>query len=171
VLLDLDMPVLNGIQAAERISSQHPYIKIVLLTALDDLASLGKTAGASECLNKSCTPEELTAAIRRAYNSRSTRSAGTPNTDRQVAIERIAVRAGLSENEKTVLERVIDTDLTISQIASLLSTEQSKDVTDSSVKHTLERVMTKLRLEPRTRSALIKHVLDFDDRIMDDPDE
>src|SRR5579871_6780498 len=54
LVVDLDMPYLNGAQATERIVSQFPYIKVILLTALEGLAAIGKTSGASECLNKGC---------------------------------------------------------------------------------------------------------------------
>ena len=168
VVMDLNMPLLNGAQATERILAQQPYIKIILLTAHDDLASVGRLSGATECLSKSCTPQELATAIRRVQTSRSPESAGGGMaTGHQVAIERLAMRAGLSDSEKTVVERVVTTDLTIHQIAAALSNEQQKPVTDSSVKHALERAMNKLRIEPRTRAALVKHVLEFGDSFSD----
>ena len=36
VVLDISMPILNGIQAAERIKQDNPSIQIVFLTALAD---------------------------------------------------------------------------------------------------------------------------------------
>ena len=33
IVMDLDMPHLNGIQAVERILSQYPHVSVVLLTA------------------------------------------------------------------------------------------------------------------------------------------
>ena len=166
IIMDLNMPGLNGIKATERIVAAFPYIKVILLTGLDELSSLGKTVGATECMNKDCSPAELKETIRRVYHARRAEPARTsPATGHQIAIERLATRGGLSESEKTILERVVTTDLTIHQIATALSTERKKIISDSAVKHTLERVMTKLRLEPRTRSTLVKHVLEFNDNL------
>jgi hypothetical protein len=58
-----------------------------------------------------------------------------------------------------VLATIVETDLTIQQIARSLSSEWHRPVTVSAVKHTLERVMTKMQIEPRTRASLVKHVL------------
>ena len=163
VVMDLNMPRLNGIKATERIAASHPYIKTVMLTGLEDLASLGREAGAAAFLNKGCTAEELSTTIRQACSVRTGPGQPARTTDHQVVIERIATRGGLSEAEKQVLEHVLYTDLTIRQIATMLSEKRKKPVTDSAVKHGLDRVMTKLRIEPHTRATLLKYVLEFDE--------
>ena len=45
------------------------------------------------------------------------------------------------------------------QIAATLSAELGQPVSVSAVKHALDRIMTKLHIEPRTRAALIKYVV------------
>ena len=164
IVMDLDMPHLNGIFATERIISRYPHIRVILLTAHNQLGAIGKFSGAFECLNKSCTPQELIASIRRA------RVAGTETETetmergaaRQTALERVAQRANLTEREKRALEKIVTTEMTAEQIARALSLEMAQEVTISSVKHAIERAATKLRVEPRTRSALVKYVLEFD---------
>lgn len=158
IVMDLSMPHLNGIQATQRVLARQPGIRIVLLTAHEELASLGRLSGACECLVKGCTPQELLAALRRTRTaSRRGPSAGA--TDYGPAIESLAVRGGLSDRERGVVERVVNTELTLQQIAHSLSREWGSPVTESAVKHALERVMNKLGIEPRTRAALIKHVV------------
>lgn len=164
VLMDLSMPGMNGVKAIERLAGSHPYVKTILLTGHEDLASLGRQAGASEFLNKDCTPEILAATIQRAHAARGHQSNGKSTSSNQVAaIERLSTRAKLSENEKLVFERVVTTDLTIQQIAFAISEERAEPVSNSAVKHTLERVMTKLRMDTRTRPALVKMVFEFDE--------
>lgn len=162
VVMDLNMPRLNGAQATERIVARHPHIKVIILTALEELATVAKSSGAFECLDKGCTPEQLVDAIRRAHASK---RAALPEQaaarDHRDAIERLATRGGLTHREKAVLEKIVSTELTTQEIAAALSVELAEEVTESSVKHTLERVMTKLRIEPRTRTALLKRVLEF----------
>lgn len=168
VLMDLNMPHLNGTEATERILAQQPHVRVILLTAHEDLASLGRLSGAAESLNKSHTPQQIADAIRRVHAAaRATAptngaSPAAASSDHAAAalIERLAIRFALSAREKTVVEKVVTSDLTNQQIASALSAETETEVTASAVKHTLDRAMTKLRLEPRTRAALVKHVLD-----------
>jgi DNA-binding NarL/FixJ family response regulator len=160
VVMDLNMPLISGAQATERISSELPSTRVIILTSLGDLASMARYVGASEYLDKGCTPEELVAAIRRVHSEREVRESTGASDDHVNEVELLATRAALTDYEKAVLQKVVSTDLTVHQIATALSREESKPVTDSSVKHALDRVMTKLRVEPRTRAAIVKRVLE-----------
>jgi DNA-binding NarL/FixJ family response regulator len=163
IVMDLDMPHLNGIQAVERILGQYPHISVVLLTAHSGLAPIGRFSGVSECLVKDCTPEQLVAAIRRARAARALKKASQADENGyHAAVALLAMRAGLTDRERAVFEKALNTELTIEQIAAVLSEHATARVTLSSVKHALDRAITKLRIEPRTRAALVKHVLEFD---------
>lgn len=161
ITMDLNMPVMNGAEATERVVARHPHIKVIILTSLEELAPVGKMSGAFACLDKSCTPPVLIAAIRAARAAKSPALLEqTVSRDHAVAVERLAMRAGLAEREKAVVEKVVATELTVQQIARALSRELNEKITESAVKHALDRAMTKLRLEPRTRAALVKRVLE-----------
>ncbi len=169
IVMDLDMPYLNGIQAVERILGQYPHVSVVLLTAHRGLAPIGRFSGVSECLDKDCTPDELVDAIRRARSARAVKKPVQQEANsHHAAIALLATRAGLTERERAVFEKALDTDLTVDQIASALSAQTQAQVTLSSVKHALDRAITKLRIEPRTRAALVKHVLEFDPKVYRD---
>ncbi len=66
-LLDLRMPVLNGIEATQRIRAQAPNIAVLILTAYDDdeYVSAVIKAGASGYLLKTVRANELIEALRR----------------------------------------------------------------------------------------------------------
>lgn len=72
VVMDVAMPELNGIEAARKILSFNPNIKIVALSGHDkkDFVRLMLDAGASAYLMKTRAYEELVLAIREAMNNR-----------------------------------------------------------------------------------------------------
>ncbi|MEE9141576.1 MAG: response regulator transcription factor [Gammaproteobacteria bacterium] len=68
VVADISMPLLNGIDAAARISDKHPDISIVLLTMYPDASYVRRAfdAGVSAYVLKHSAPSELVTAINEA---------------------------------------------------------------------------------------------------------
>jgi DNA-binding NarL/FixJ family response regulator len=66
VLMDVRMPVMDGIEATSRIVATYPETKVILLTTfdLDEYAFAGLRAGASGFLLKDVRPAELVAAVK-----------------------------------------------------------------------------------------------------------
>lgn len=69
ILMDIDMPKMNGIEATQVISEQFPKAKVIFLSAHDDDMYLGKSlrAGAKGYLLKNTTAEELAEKIRSVH--------------------------------------------------------------------------------------------------------
>lgn len=72
VVVDISMPLLNGIEAARQIKKLSKDIKIVFLTMHPDVAYAARAfeAGASGYVLKHSAPSELVAAIREAIRGR-----------------------------------------------------------------------------------------------------
>jgi DNA-binding NarL/FixJ family response regulator len=68
VLMDVGMPVINGIDATWIIKSKFPNVRVVVLTMhdVDSTSEAAFKAGAFWCLDKECTPNEMIRAIRTA---------------------------------------------------------------------------------------------------------
>jgi DNA-binding NarL/FixJ family response regulator len=66
VLMDIRLPVLDGIEATRRITTNFPGTSVLVLTTydLDEYVYAALEAGASGFLLKDCPPDELIAAIR-----------------------------------------------------------------------------------------------------------
>ena len=73
VVLDISMPLLNGIEAARQIKQKLKYVKLVFLTMNEDadLAAEAFRAGASAYLLKRSATSELPLAIREVMQGRS----------------------------------------------------------------------------------------------------
>lgn len=71
VLMDINMPVLDGIQATERMSLKYPQIAVIILSVQGEQEYLRKamTAGASEYLTKPPGSEELVQTVRNVYGT------------------------------------------------------------------------------------------------------
>lgn len=71
VLMDIDMPQMNGLSATKIISQRFPEVKVIFLSGHDDDTYLSKSlrAGAKGYLLKNTTAEELVLKIRSVYNN------------------------------------------------------------------------------------------------------
>ena len=61
ILMDIEMPVLNGIEATQIVKQKYPHIKIIMLTVFDNDENIFNAikAGADGYLLKEIDPEEL----------------------------------------------------------------------------------------------------------------
>ena len=61
ILMDIDMPFLNGIEATEIIKNKYPHIKVIMLTVFDNDENIFKAikAGADGYFLKEVNPQEL----------------------------------------------------------------------------------------------------------------
>ncbi|PZH11384.1 DNA-binding response regulator [Streptomyces sp. NTH33] len=98
ILLDIDLPVMDGIAVATALAEQLPDCRILVLTALDRPGHLRRamSAGASGYLLKSATPAETADAIRRV-------AAGGRVIDPRMRDDRIDEVSPLTEREAEVL--------------------------------------------------------------------
>ncbi|MGF7231967.1 response regulator transcription factor [Arachidicoccus sp.] len=71
VLLDMEMPVMNGIELNKQLHEQYPSIKVIILSVHDKqrLITHMIQAGACGYLLKNCDKEELIAAIKMVHHS------------------------------------------------------------------------------------------------------
>jgi DNA-binding NarL/FixJ family response regulator len=63
VLMDIQMPVMDGLEAARRIKRQWPEIRVVTLTMYARYRSKALASGVDVFLLKGCTPQVLQDAI------------------------------------------------------------------------------------------------------------
>lgn len=148
VLMDLSMPVLDGIEATRAIRSAHPGVRIVVLTSFADRTRVADAvdAGADGYLLKHAEPNQILDAIRAA-------AAGGAPFDPQVARELLNARqprpeqADLTDREREVLGLVAQ-GLANKQIA------RSLGIAERTVKAHLTSVFQRIGVSDRTQAAL-----------------
>jgi len=148
VLMDLEMPVLDGIAATARIRAVQPEIAVVVLTSFSDRERILRAldAGAAGYLLKDAEPDELGKAIRAAARGESPLD---PKAARALLSSRAATGAAapLSEREREVLAMVAE-GLPNKVIAQRLS------ISEKTVKAHLTSVFRQIGVTDRTQAAL-----------------
>ncbi len=155
ILMDLKMPVMNGIQATLRITQEYPDIRVLVLTTYDDDEWVFDAirAGAHGYLLKNTPREGLVKAI---YETMSGKTPVDPGVAgklfSQIQGKSIYRESALVENlnprERDVL-RLIGKGKNNSEIARTLH------LSEGTVKNLVSRILTKLQVDDRTQAALL----------------
>lgn len=152
VLMDISMPVRDGIEATRQVIAAHPNVRVVMLTSFADQRKVvdAIAAGASGYLLKDGDPDDVAVAVRAAH-------AGDAPLDPKAArllidaqrqsTERSASGPELSVREREVLMLVVE-GLANKQIARRLG------IAERTVKAHLTAVFQALGVADRTQAAL-----------------
>ncbi len=65
VMMDFQMPNMDGVEATRQIKQAHPGVGILVLSVFADCLEASIDAGAEGCLMKDCEPEELFSELKR----------------------------------------------------------------------------------------------------------
>lgn len=166
VLMDVRMPVMDGIAAARQIRRQHPECQVLMLTTFDDEEYVIRSlqAGASGYLLKDIPAEDLAQAIRLTHAGiyqLSPTVAGKLIGQLGARVETpappsadVAATHNLTERELEVL-RLIATGATNREIADQLV------VSEGTVKNHVSSILSRLGLRDRIQAALYAHEHDL----------
>lgn len=154
VLMDIDMPGMNGIDAVRELHARHPELPVMMLTVFadEDRVYASLQAGAVGYLLKNDEPTALIDAITEVHHGgapmtpsiarkvlrqfqQQAASAGTPSEDH-----------GLSAREKEVLQGLVD-GLSYKMIADRLG------ITYETVRTYIKRIYEKLQVHNNTEAV------------------
>lgn len=148
VLMDLLMPVMDGVSAIRAVKKDYPDIEVVALTSVleDRLVIDAVEAGAAGYLLKESGPEELIEAIRAAAKGEVRLH---PKAQKRLIkeVRTPEMRESLTERETETL-RLIAKGMSNKEIAEQLS------VSEVTVKTHVSSILSKLNLQSRTQAAL-----------------
>ncbi|WP_410572917.1 response regulator [Amycolatopsis sp. cmx-4-61] len=158
VLMDVRMPVLDGVAATARICAELPDVRVLIITTfdLDEYAYAALRGGAGGFLVKDAPAEEMLVAIRGVLRGDSMVSPSVTRRllERYLADDRdpvdAAKLAALTEREKDVLG-LIARGLSNSEIAAKLY------IGETTVKTHVGRILGKLRLRDRVHAVVFAY--------------
>ncbi|MFF3396388.1 response regulator [Streptomyces sp. NPDC002669] len=147
-LVDLRMPVLDGVGATAGIVARYPRTRVLILTTYDTDQDIerGVEAGAIGYLLKDTTREQLADAIRAAARGETVLAPRV--AEKLIARMRRPVQEPLTARETDVLEAVAD-GLTNAEIGRRLV------IAEATVKTHLLRLFAKLDVSDRTRAVVV----------------
>jgi DNA-binding NarL/FixJ family response regulator len=187
VLMDLTMPKMDGIAATQNICERFPQIRVLVLTASDDSASVKQAlqVGARGYLLKDMSPDELANAVRTAHKGFTQLSPGilkkAMSPDELGVISHYPPVLESSERSNNVLpftvpqRRSQSNDLPpgfmkltarerqvlklIAEGSSNREIAQSLDISEGTVKNHVASILGRLNLRDRTQAAIVANTV------------
>ena len=158
VLMDIQMPEVNGVEATAMITKEFPHIKIIVLTTFNDDEYIYDALknGASGYMLKDASPMEILKAVRTVYN-------GGALIQSEVAVK---VIDKFSKLAKETVDKHIDpkagllTDREIEVCRLIAEGRNNKEIANElflsqgTVKNHITKVLLKLDLRDRTQLAI-----------------
>ncbi len=156
VLMDLKMPIMDGIEATRRIVDERPAARVLVLTTYGDDESVFDAirSGASGYLLKGTTRDQLLAAVRGT-------AAGEAHIDPEVAgkLLRHVQRGAAASPDTAALDALSEREM---DVLRLLAHGRSNDeiaaelyLTRGTVRNYVSAILQKLDVSDRTQAALL----------------
>ena len=153
VLMDLSMPVLDGIEATKELKKQAPHIQVMILTSFSDQDHVipALEAGASGYQLKESDPDELVAAIRKLMN-------GENQLHPKVTTHLLTRLTKSSEKKVNFIDHLTKREKEVlKEIAKGKSNKEigaALHITEKTVKTHVSNILSKLGVQDRTQAAL-----------------
>lgn len=161
ILMDIRMPIMNGVEAVKVIKEKHPEIKIIVLTTFneDEYIFEGLKNGANGYLLKDVESNEIIRAIKEVYK-------GNVLLQPEIAAKVVKAFNNINDHQETndnreainAINELTTRELEISKLVA--KGKSNKEIglelfiTEGTVKNHLTRILSKLELRHRTKLAV-----------------
>ena len=156
VLMDLKMPIMNGVEATRQIRARYPEVKVLILTTYDDDEWISEAvqAGASGYLLKDTPRGELVKAVKGTVAGKTFLDPSVAGKVLQQASSQSTVQSVLSITGKLTEREVVVLRL----IAGGLNNRDIADrlyLSEGTVRNHVSAILAKLSVSDRTQAAVI----------------
>jgi len=161
VLMDLVMPVMDGVEATRRIKAELPDVRVIVLTSFagEDKVFPALRSGAAGYLLKDVKPADLADTIRAVARGESRLA---PDIQKQLVSGIAGSAAGAPSAAEALTAREEDVLRCLARGRSNKEIAADLFIAEKTVKTHISSILAKLRLEDRTQAAVyaVKHGLE-----------
>jgi DNA-binding NarL/FixJ family response regulator len=162
LIIEVDLPLLSGIKATQKVRRELPHVAVVILTALEEEQTLFDAirAGAAAYLHKDCEPTELVESVRKVRGGQfiiNEKIFAKPAVATKVLAEfrelsvygpgSSHVFAPLSPREVQILDNIAQ-GMTNKEVAYTLA------ISEQTVKNHMSSILRKLSVNDRTQAVV-----------------
>lgn len=153
VLMDIRMPIMDGVAATREISQRFPQTKVLVLTTFDDNEYVTQALqyGAVGYLLKDTPPEELAQAIRTVHKGYTQLS---PGIGKKIIAQIPAPLTNHPEGWEQLTPREQEILQLIAKGASNREIAQTLYISEKTVKNHVTNILSRLGLRDRTQAAI-----------------
>lgn len=153
ILMDIEMPTLNGIEATAKIKTEHPEVKILMLTVFDDDKRIMEAilAGANGYLLKEEHPGRLVESIQHVMEGGAPMSAAIAAKTLDILRLQMSAKTtpieefGITEREVQVLTRM-------SEGQNYQQVSESLFISPKTVRNHIQNIYTKLHVNSKVEA-------------------
>lgn len=155
ILMDIRMPVMDGVEATKVIKEKHPNIKIIILTTFneDEYIFKGLKNGADSYILKDVSSKELVNIIKSVHNGEILFHGDVAKTIASAVVDR------KGDRKEDILKRLTPRELEIAKLIgegkSNREISQMLYITEGTVKNYVTKILDKLEIRDRTQLALM----------------
>jgi NarL family two-component system response regulator LiaR len=154
ILMDLTMPVMDGIEATKLITKQFSQIKVIMLTSFLEEAKVVEAveAGAISYVLKTVSSDQLVHAVQSAY-----RGMPVMNSEVSLALTRGLRQRSANSDEEALTIREREVLMLIADGKSNKDISEELHISIKTVKTHVSNLLMKCELEDRTQLAIYAH--------------
>lgn len=155
VLMDIRMPIMDGVEATKAIKDKHPNIKIIILTTFneDEYIFKGLKNGADSYILKDVSSKELVNIIKSVHSGEMLFHGDVAKTIASAVIDRE------DDKKEDIFKRLTPRELEIAKLIgegkSNREISQILYITEGTVKNYVTKILDKLEIRDRTQLALM----------------
>jgi DNA-binding NarL/FixJ family response regulator len=155
VLMDVRMPVMDGVAATRELGQRYPHVGVIILTTFDDDEYIfeGLKAGARGYLLKDISSDEMAQAVRAVAAGQALIQ---PSITRKVVAEfsRLASNPDPNPQAFALTERELDVLRSLAVGRSNKEIADQLVITEGTVKNHVSNILAKLEVRDRTQAVL-----------------
>lgn len=148
ILMDIEMPKMNGIEATEAVKQKYPQLKIIMLTVFDNDENIFKSikAGADGYFLKEVNPQELYNGIVETLNGGAAMTASIALKTLKLLREPVSFDESVNREEITLTSREIEVLEQLSKGLKYNAIAENLFLSAGTIRKHVENIYTKLQV-------------------------